>query len=163
MKTSIIISTIAALSLLITFAEVPHRHRNDNMNIASDHNTILVESEHRVSMLPGVVITPNTKNADKIDISAIPAEDLSYLKFDVTNFMQSENLFETVEIDFSYLKFDVNNFISNLEESNEEMMPLGKNDTNTIVTPIPAINSFDYLRFDVTKFINHEEIEEIPL
>jgi len=160
MKTSIIISTIAALSLLITFAEAPHRHRYDKMNIASTNNTISFESENKASMLPGVVITPNTKKEVKIDISV---ENLSYLKFDVTNFIHSEVAPEAIEIDFSYLKFNANDFITNPDESSDEVLVLPLNDTNKIPTSVSTVNSFDYLRFDITKFINHEEIEEIPL
>lgn len=58
MKTPILILSISALYLLLTFAEVPHRYGEDKMDLTSTDN-ISVVTTNKPLMLPGVVITPS--------------------------------------------------------------------------------------------------------
>jgi hypothetical protein len=143
MKTSILISSFAALCLLLTFAEAPRRHGEVRMNKASGEN-ISIASVERAIMLPGVTITANKKIETRSNIPDLPAED------------------------FGYLKFDVNNYILDAALSDDEITELPDN-SNDVLNPSftePAPNEFVYLRFDVNDYINKdgaEEIGELPV
>lgn len=157
MKTSVLISSITALCLLVTFAVTPRRHGEDKMNSASA-NEISFAVEKRATMLPGVVITPDSKKEAGISIPVIPAEDFGYLKFGVAEYMNSdaasldevESLPETAEADFSYLKFRIDDYIEGSELTGDEIEEL-------------PLNEFGYLRFDVNKYINNEETENFGI
>jgi len=149
MKTSVLISSITALSLLVTFAVTPRRHGEDKMNIGSTTD-ISIALENRATMLPGVVITPDRKKEAGVSVPVIPAEDFSYLKFEMSEYMDSdatsldevEALPETSEADFSYLKFRIDDYISGSELTGAEIEEL-------------PVNEFGYLRFDVNDYINN--------
>lgn len=174
MKTSILVSSFAALCLLLTFAEAPLRRGGDEMNAAyTTHSSIpTIES---VTMLPGVFITAERKMVNAVSVPAIPAVDFSYLKFDVADFKnESADLIEATvltaatAIDFSYLKFNSSNFISefNIEEITE--LPVNENNTSVASVSVPVANALEYLLFDVNDYINSnypetEGIGELPL
>jgi len=120
MKTNIIISSLTALFLVIALADSPGSHA-------------LKYNHFRVLPLP-VNNSPLSTGTEAIrDISRISAgepatvsakEDFSYLKFNVTDFMENdadpfagpEELPLSPDPDYSYLKFDVNRFIGPVEE-----------------------------------------------
>jgi len=177
MKTSILISSVAALCLLVTFAEAPRRHGEDKMNSASTDN-ITIAVMNRATMLPGVVITTDRKKEAGISIPVVPAEDFSYLRFDVSEYTKEESinldeveaLPEATETDFSYLKFNVSDYITNSELSVDGIteLPAYENIPANSSAAEPAAIEFEYLRFDVNDYIHAggtdvSEIDELPL
>ncbi len=193
MKTSILISSIAALCLLITFAEAPHRYAEDKMDLASTDNISIVTT-NRATMLPGVVIIPDRIKEAAITLPGIPAEEFSYLKFEVNEYMEADAsnpeeadiIPEPKEADYSYLKFEVNDYLeaeaANPDEA--DIMPettevdfsylkfnvsnydSGSELNSDELAELP-VNEFEYLRFDVNDYINsgieENEIEVLPL
>lgn len=168
MKTSILISSFAALCLLITFAEIPRRHGEDNM-IAAPTENIIFTSVNNVTMLSGPVISPERKNESEITNPAVPTEDFSYLKFIVNDYLKAdaasteeiEILPEATENDFSYLKFNVNDYATDSGFNGDEIADLPENENNSISPSenVPDANEFTYLRFDVNKYISESETE----
>ncbi len=176
MKTSILISSIAALCLLLTFAEAPRRHGDDNMIAATTEN-ITFTTVNSVIRLSGPVITPARKNNSAIPIAPAPAEDFSYLKFNVNDYKDAdaataeeiEILPEATETDFSYLKFNLSNYIPDAGIFSGEITELPENEINSTnpYENVPVAIQFDYLRFDVNKYISEsgtkdEGIGELP-
>jgi len=172
MKTSILISSLAALCLLITFAEAPRRNNDNNMNVALTKD-ISVITVNRAIMLPGVVITPERKKDAGSIVPVVPAEDFSYLKFDVTEYTEAdavnpgeaEVLPDAIVADYSYLKFNISDY-STSDEITE--LPVTENNASDISSLEPAVNEFQYLRFDANEYINPtgtetSEIGELPL
>jgi hypothetical protein len=168
MKTSILISSIAALCLLLTFAEAPRRHGEDNMIAATTEN-ITFTTVNSVTMLSGPVITPARKNNSAIPIPPAPAEDFSYLKFNVNDYKEAdaatteeiEILPEATETDFSYLKFNVGDYVTVSGLNGDEITDLPENENNSTSPSenVPVANVFNYLRFDVNKYIIESEME----
>ena len=164
MKTSLIISGIAALLLMLTFAEAPsYREKNIPSAILNDEisfirvNGIMPKSDSKKS---GAKKITNT-----IAVPAIPAEDFSYLKFEVADYIETNDNTESYgempelsEQDFSYLKFDIDEYMSDSELTDGEAIDL----------PEMSANEFSYLRFDVNDYyasINTEaegEAIELP-
>jgi len=140
MKTSILISSYAALCLLITFAEAPRRYAENNMELISTENSISIVTTNKPIMLPCVVITLGLTTADAITYSVITAEDFSYLRFDVTGYMEADasdpiyaDIFpKTTEVAFSCLKFDVIDNCTGSDLTEDEM----------------AVNGLEYLRIE---------------
>ena len=174
MKTSVLISSIAALYLLVAFAETTHRHVEEKLNVTTTEN-ISIATVKMVTMLPGVVIKADRKKEAVISIPVIPAEDFSYLKFDVNDYLEAEAtntdkaevLPEATETDYSYLKFNVSDY-SDSEVTGSEITELPAIDNNTISSPEPIVNEFEYLRFNVNDYIRNSametyEIGELPL
>ncbi len=116
-------------------------------------------------MLPGVVITADRKNETGINPPVIPAEDFSYLTFNVADYMEAdavhtdarEVLPETSEADYSYLKFNSNDYRTDSELiwCEESELPANENNAFIISTPEPVAIELEYLRFDVTYYINN--------
>jgi hypothetical protein len=143
MKTSILISSFAALCLLLTFAEAPRRHGEVRINKVSGEN-ISIATVERAIMLPGVTITADKKTETRSNVPDLPAEDFGYLKFDVNNFTKDASL--------------IGGEISEMPENNNDV-------ANPPIT-VSAANEFGYLRFDVNDYINKdgaEEIGELPV
>jgi len=154
MKTSIIISSIAALLLMITFAESPSRRDVNKLNASSNDeisfiqiNGLMPASETKKAIIK--------KEASLVTLPSLPAEDYSYLKFDVSDYIAADaNLDvynEMPEIpvsDYSYLKFDVNEYSNNSEFTDSEAIEL-------------PVNEFAYLHFDVSDYYTAGEIETI--
>lgn len=150
MKTSVLISSIAALYLVGTLAIAPRRHGAEEIALASASNIEIVMPD-RPTVLPGVVITPeiNSMNMETaIPVPAVPAEDYSYLKFDVTLFTEADAVTpdeavefpEAEETDYSYLEFNAGDYATLAETGSGEIKEL------------PVADEFEYLRFDVNKY-----------
>jgi len=174
MKTSVLISSIAALYLLVAFAETTRRHGEDKLNVASTEN-ISIATVKMATMLPGVVITADRKNEAVIILPVIPNEDFGYLKFDASDYSEAESgnpdetevLPKITEVDYSYLKFAGSDYTDS-ESTGIEITELPVNENNTSSTPELVENEFEYLRFDVNDYISNsvmeaEEIGELPL
>ena len=137
MKTNKLFASIFTLSMVIfaSASGISNTVKNvtgDNLKKGSNTIESAGKSENSVST-----------------VSADPATDFSYLRFDVNDYI-SENVTEELPANtFDYLRFDVNNFV---------------NENETVEMELPAANEFDYLRFDVNNFIdaNPSEISELP-
>lgn len=176
MKTSILVSGFAALCLMLTFAEAPRRHSGDKINVAYTSN-IAIPRIDRVTMLPGVYITADRKKEATVAVPVIPAEDFSYLEFDVNEFLETnsvnyaeaEVLMPAVETDFSYLKFNVSDFITDSDLTGDEIseLPVNEEYNSSVFSPEPAVMQFEYIRFNVNDYISNTfteagEIGELP-
>lgn len=167
MKTSILISSFAALYLLVTFAEAPHRRGKNNMTAAPTEN-ITFTTANSVTMLPGPFITAERENTTAVTVPA-STDDFSYLKFNVNNYVEAyvDNpkvigiLPETIETDFSYLKFKVGDFNSVAGLNNGVITELPEDEINTInpFENVPVAIQFNYLRFDVNNYISQSGTE----
>jgi len=175
MKTSILISSIAALLLMITFAESPSRRNADKLNASTTDEISFIQ-------INGFMPLTETnkpkikKEASHVTLPSIPVEDYSYLKFDVSDYMASDGnldvnteMPETEEMDFTYLKFDVSEYTTNSEFTDSESIELPVNefaylrfdvndyytagDTETIET---VVDEFSYLKFDVNNFYSEK-------
>ncbi|MEI8045931.1 MAG: hypothetical protein WCI92_01025 [Bacteroidota bacterium] len=169
MKTSILISSIAALCLLGTFAVAPRHHSEERMNITSTNN-ILFTSANTVTMLPGVVISADRKREAAVSLPLDSPEDFSYLKFNASDYLPAENISpdeanmlpEEIVTDLSYLKFNTDDYVT---ESTDEEIELPVNESITTDASFSELleTEFGYLRFEVDDYIgNAAEIGELP-
>ena len=175
MKTTIIISTIAAVCMMITFSE-------NTINRVSQNNTNTFYSNisympANLIAIPEVKLASITKANISVKAKANVTEDFSYLKFDVKEYTEADELAAEInEIQsFDYLKFDVNKYeggnVMKADETNE--MPVNEFDnlkfnvndytaTDNVETIESQLNEFDYLKFDVNKYspTNNAEFPE---
>jgi len=170
MKTSIIISSLAALCLMITFTEAPSRISNDNRNAVSANEISFIPA-NSLNYLPVTNISASSKREPNVSPEVSVVEDFSYLKFKVADCMESDS-FTNYEIealpvksesDFGYMKFDVTTF----ENMNLELPEYEKNTTD-ISSDAPSVSELSYLKFDVSKYTNslgnetNTAINELP-
>ncbi len=167
MRTSILISSIAALCLLATLAVTPRHHGDDKLNTVATDNISCV-TIRRVTMLPGVVVTATGKKTEKSANTSNPAVDYSYLNFDVTDYievpatnpLEAEVLPEATEKEFSYLKFTMNDFYVASAFTGESTTELPQEENITDISACePAANLYEYLRFAVSDYINNSASE----
>jgi len=175
MKTSIFVSSIASFFLLITLGGAPtHNHREMTNQISDDNIAI-----YTTNMLPLTTVTaPATTKYKKAELvtPSTSSEDFSYLKFNVADYTETEdvisdspielpvdeydysylkfNVADYMEGEFDYLKFDVSKFTDNSNLNSYE----------TIELPVTNI---EYLKFDVNNFMDSsetgsDEISELP-
>jgi len=123
MKTTKFTSAIATLSLVIF------------MSTGSIANSNKIFS--------GDLLKSGNKNLSETNVSE---KDFSYLRFDVTKFMNDNEETVLINTSFDYLRFDVNNFVSETEMSE-----------------LPVNNEFEYLRFDANNFIANDSLIELPV
>jgi hypothetical protein len=116
MKTSMLVSGFAALCLLITFAETPDRlnAKKENKPVVRNISSIPANS---VIPVPAVKVSSGKTGKAQVKTNVTLVEDFSYLKFDVTKYidkdeMNSDDIQELMVEDFSYLKFDVNKYFA---------------------------------------------------
>jgi len=157
MKTSVIISGIAAFLLMITFVEVPFSRESNRASKSQNDEIAFIQVN---GMMPLAKTNKPTlkKEASPVTIAVIPADDYSYLKFDVSDYISSDatveaenEMPESTVSDYSYLKFDVNKYMSNSEFT----------DSDAIELPTLDVNEFAYLRFDANDYYTAGEIETI--
>ncbi len=169
MKTSIIISSFAALCIMITLAEAPSHRSNSDSGLANEltylpSNTVVTVTAKNISL---------NRKKESVNIPATPGtEDFSYLKFNVEAYMEPDSntpdetatLPEKPETDFQYLKFNVNAY-----QGNDMDLTANETDLAGIGTSNPKTNEFSYLKFNVSNFIDNSEsngyteFEELPL
>jgi hypothetical protein len=168
MKTSILISSFAALCLLVTFAEAPRRHGKDKM-IAAPTENITITTVNSPVLLSGPVITSERIKKSAITVPAVPAEDFSYLKFDVTIYTQAdestpidEALPESLETAYGYLKFNPGDYFTETELPGAVItdLPEAENTAEAATNlSVPALNEFGYLRFDVNTYMSNSNAD----
>ncbi len=156
MKTSVIISGIAAFLLMITFAEVPFIH--ESYRVSKSQNDEIAYIQVNGIMQIAKTNMPTLKKEAKVINTINPVDDYSYLKFDVSDYITNDANLEAEDAmpeppasDYSYLKFDVNEYMSNSEFTDSEAIEL----------PGQPVSEFDYLRFDVNDYYTAGEIETI--
>lgn len=148
MKTTILISSIAALSLMININEPDSRRAaennvNSNLHISSAVPTkVCVEPDEKqqLTIKKAVVETP----------PALIPENFNYLKFNINDYTRYTEVssfedFDLPENDFGYLRFDVDNYIDPIAGSPEYI-------------ELPA-DDYSYLKFDVNVYVGRNEQE----
>ena len=147
MKTSILISGLAALCLVITFAKTTTRLSADKNN-ANPTDQISFVPVYMVRTVPVHKVTLCIEKTSFETTPVLNTEDFSYLKFNIADYMEKDAR-ATIEpgllpafsdSDLSYLKFDANHYLDLTEASSFETIEL-------------PVNDFDYLRFDVNHYI----------
>jgi hypothetical protein len=190
MKTSILISSFAALCLVITFAELVNRRSADKNN-ATTNDMISIVPVNKVRIAPEHKVSLNQMKATAEIIPVLPAEDFSYLKFNVSDYMEVATIASTEpevltalpEPDCAYLKFGVNDYTDNTGVVSFGDIELPVNDLEYLrfdvenyshstfdlfeTMDLPADN-FSYLKFRASEYIYRSELEagvigELPL
>ena len=160
MKSNILISSFAALCLMLTISEVPN-HTTTEKSFAFSANPFSyfpVKNSSPVSEKKFTVITSAGTSANA---NLTQTDDFSYLKFDVSNYVEDYGKFQPetdepsvyTQSTFDYLKFDVSAYVKNDVPNSAEPTALSEKD-------------FDYLKFDVSKFAaantsNQDESSEL--
>lgn len=185
MKTSIFISSIAALSLLITLAETPG-HQSAEVKPASLTSNFYYVPSQTVSENKVIKVAAKSKEYAEVKIKNTEVEGLSYLSFDVADYTHDEETATTAndENSFDYLKFDVTDYAGNDNLSSPDAIDLPESEMNKLkfdankyvenndptsfdVNEFPVV-TFDYLKFDVNQYViadkvNSSEITELPV
>ena len=158
MKTSILISSLAAFCLMLTFAEVPSKQRTETSSSSLIENISYLPASYMGDQPSVTEVSETTKKAD-IATTKTTNEDFSFLKFNVAQYINDENT-DAIEnnepevkseSDFTNLKFDVTKY--------------SEKDDNFLLPTATKTESFDYLKFDVNKFMSSassDEINELP-
>jgi hypothetical protein len=164
MKTSVLISSFAALCLLITFAESPMRRFADN-NTNPDSYSYFPASRKQYTSVPEnmadiTAVSPVSKSTLKV-------EDFSYLKFSVSDYVEpvSADFAEagalTEEPDFGFLKFNVADY-SPEATSEEPDLSFLKFKVADYSTETPSEEpDFSFLKFNVADY-STETASEVP-
>jgi hypothetical protein len=181
MKTSVLVSGIAALYFVLTVAETTRHHNEETMN-ATSNDDISFLTVNIIDMLPGVNVTAERKNKTSLTANITPSEDFSYLKFDVSEYTNSDAADQgesdihpmASETDYSYLKFNANQYTESesagsaenevLPEASAENLSYLKFNVNDYtkadvadqfeneVLPEASEVDYSYLKFDVSKY-----------
>lgn len=179
MKTSIIVSTFAALSIMITLGEAPTLRNSENSNVMAKADYSVMPA-NILDANPVIIIAAATKKIAAVKVSATATEDYSYLKFNAAAYLdENEMTIEpNAENSFDYLKFDVDQYNENDELSAENANEFSylKFNVNAFNTENKTVSNesvefpvieFDHLKFDVDKFnvpdnIDSSETTELP-
>ena len=172
MKTSIIVSSAAALCLMITIAENPANRNSVNENSVAVSLLSNFTGDNSIVISP-VTYSINTRVIHEAYQSANNT-DLSYLEFDVTDYMNEEEMVTSAneETTFDYLKFNPADYSTDAESGSADEMELPENDFGYLKFDVNAYSdasdegTFDYLKFNVADYISDENFssaEEIEL
>ena len=175
MKTSILVSSIAAICLMLTFAESPKRdsaeysHTSLVSNYSYGHSTMVIT-------LPEVTITAAKIAKPEIKPAYPSLENFNYLKFDVARYQNNDETASELNVENSpeHLRFDVTEYTGNTEVTSFDAIELPVNEfanlkfdvteytANTELTSFDAIelpvNEFAKLKFDVTEYTKNTEM-----
>jgi hypothetical protein len=172
MKTSILVSSIAAFFLMITFGGTPSQKDVEQSNMVVAHDFTI----YKTNMLSyATTVSPATfRKAETVTVApAIESEDFSYLKFNVADYLETEEAdnaefidLPLAESDYSYLKFNVADYIEDefeyLKFDVTDYTTSNLNSTENIELPL---NDLEYLKFDVNNYMTDAgtvEIDELP-
>ena len=183
MKTSIIISTLAVLSLMLNLGQTVSQHKTVNNTVISTVDYTYLPA---YSVSSNLVTNASADTRKEVTVkTSLPAKDLSYLKFDVANYSGINEMAIAVadKNSFDYLRFDVNKYSGYNVTLDNDALEMPANDFDylkfsiTEYTENDELNSFDaieipttnsdYLKFDVNNYIgtdkvNSSEITELP-
>lgn len=168
MKTSVLISSFAALCLLITFAESPMRRFADN-NTNPDSYSYFPASTKQFTAIPEN--TADMPAVSSVSDNTLKIHDLSYLKFSVSDYMEpvSANPGEAVDLpensDFGYLKFNVAEYSNETatEDSDLGYLKFNAADYSETDASLPEEPDYSYLKFNVADYSPEATSEEPDL
>jgi hypothetical protein len=172
MKTSILVSSIAAFFLMITFGGTPGQKEVEESNMVMAHDFTIYKTNmlsHATAVAPATDIKAKTEPATP----AIESEDFSYLKFNVAAYLETEQAdnednieLPATESDYSYLKFNVDDYMEAefdyLKFDVSDYTSGSLNSTENIELPL---NELEYLKFDVNNYMTNSvevESDELP-
>jgi len=137
MKTTKIITTIAALNLVLF------------MSTASIANSYTGKTRDVVKSSINDQISAVTNIHDATASPATSKNEFNHLRFDVNKYIRESEAAENMTNLMNHLRFNVNNFI---------------NASETQVYELPAAHELDYLRFDVNNYTGSTagEMDELP-
>lgn len=166
MKTTILISSIAALFLMMTSAVAPKYRSSDNKETAYFSSANLIPVGIKV-VESGNTASFNFKKISSNSSSDKKVNEFDYLKFNVSDFTNNDNVeILNDEIAFDYLKFDVTKFAESSAFAHDDEIELPEqdlsylkfnankfvqNDDSNDISNLPT-DEFSYLKFDVNKF-----------
>ena len=178
MKTSIIVSTFAALCLMVTLGKAPTTRKAERNNVTSVSNYYYKPST-TASAKSALKAENSTKKEAEVKTTLPSVEDLSYLKFEVADYMTDNDMAIEMnpENSLDYLKFDVSDYTDNTELTSPDAIELPVNefaklkfdvteytasteltDFDTIELPV---DEFSYLKFDVNKYVSQNSTDTI--
>lgn len=135
MKTSKIITTLAALNLVL-FMSVSSIAKPFTKN----------EGDINKSTVKKQIEAVKTTIIDK----AAPAsseDEFNHLRFDLKKFSTESSIAELPLNSFNYLRFDASKYNDGITSE---------------ITELPSMNEFEYLRFDATNFSCTYDVSEMP-
>ncbi len=140
MKTSIIVSSVAVLCMMLSIAEAPTGKKNDNVRTTPANELSYITIYSPASSNAGRLTS--VKHVKEMELPAT-TNDLSYLKFDLSGYINDDGMDQEVsdEITFDYLKFNASDYTSETEPASLESTG----------------NDFGYLKFDVSSYFNESE------
>ncbi len=190
MKSNILISSFAALCLMLTISEVPNNTTTEK-SYAFSANPFSYFPVNSSNVVSEKKLTVNTSAGTSTNAKLTPTEDFSYLKFDVSEYVEDYGNFQT-EMDgssaynqstFDYLRFDVSDYVKNDVSNSAEPAALSEKDVEYLkfdVSKFAAANTsnqdesseltakdFDYLKFDANKYCSQiatlpDDLNEFP-
>jgi hypothetical protein len=168
MKTSIIISSVAALCLMITIVESPSRKSNNSRKSFPVNPVAYFTTQKSNSQVESTALAYNFKLRE--NKPSLTSSDLSYLKFDVTDYIDENEILseDIIKSDYTNLKFNVADFYSTPESKviDETILPqsdleylkfhvetyMVSEKEESIEPGDPNKTDFSYLKFDVNTF-----------
>jgi hypothetical protein len=171
MKTSILISSIATFFLMITLGGVPSQKEMES----SSQNSADFSGIYTSNMLSHTTTTASVGDRSEpaiINLSSVKEQNLSYLKFDVAEYIENEESsnegsieLPVAENDLSYLKFDVSNYVE--EDFSYLKFDVSEYIADNSITSMDLIEmpntNLDYLKFDVNDYLINLNSETIQM
>lgn len=180
MKTSIIVSSFAALCLMLTFAESPSRRSTEYVYVTSDKN---------ISYIPAVTVNAEPANIASVSVRKVAdsrvaaemVEDFNYRKFNVADYTADDEMAMelTTEQTFEYLKFNVTDLNESNEFTSEDAIELPLNETEYLKFDVNEytksdettsfetlelpVNDFEYLKFNVQNFLTADDTSSVEI
>ena len=90
MKTSIIVSTVAALSLMLSIVEVPSLRNAETSNVITKADYSIMPANMR-DINPVTIEASSTKKDFAVKVTTSVTGDFNYLKFNATAFMDDND------------------------------------------------------------------------
>lgn len=166
MKTSILISSIAALCLMITLAEAPHHNVNEKISTGSISRSALMPA-HQITLFPrSEKVTSkwkaeNGKPVEKMD------DNFSYLKFRINDLQDGISASTTADselpeisvTELNYLQFDVLKYMAEPLFPNKDLSELPDKQiiTNEANPTAQVETEFGYLKFSISNLTTENE------
>ena len=136
MKTSKIITTIAALNLVL-FMSVSSIA---NPSVTNTGDIVKKSVKNQIEVVKSTII--------EITSTAASPSDFRHLRFDANKFNTESGIVELPVNSLDYLRFDASSYSERITSD---------------ITELPEMNEFDHLRFDANDFGNTSEISELPV
>jgi len=135
MKTSKIITTLAALNLVLFMSVSSIAKPVTN----KEGDIIKSGAKKQIEAVKSTIIEKAA--------SASSEDEFSHLRFDLKKFSTESSIAELPVNSFDYLRFDASKYNDGITSE---------------ITELPAMNEFEYLRFDATNFSCTSDVSEMP-